>query len=279
MEIKKLKSGFSIPTLGIGTYGLGGGHERDDSDDEGVIKAIRKAIDLGFTHIDTAELYGLGHSEELLGKAIKGYDRSKLFIVSKVLDTNLHYDDVIKSCKKSIERIGIKYLDLYLIHLYNPEIPLEETMRALNFLVDEGLIKNIGVCNFTIEQLKEAQKYSRAPIVNNQMKMSLWTKKSPDYETMDYCRDNDIIITAYKLFGRGKIISDPPRLLVKLGEKYGKKPAQIVTNWVCKKKNTVAIFTSRNEKHMKENMDAINLNMLNEDYEALDREFINTPSS
>ncbi|MBU4284609.1 MAG: aldo/keto reductase, partial [Nanoarchaeota archaeon] len=174
MIIKRLDSGFELPALGIGTYGMGVDEQDEDkSNDAECITAIIDAINLGYTYIDTAEVYGSGHTEELVGKAIEGYDRKKLFIATKVFKTNLKYDDVIRSAKGSIKRMKIDYINLCLIHSYNPDVPIKETISAMDELVKKGLIKHIGVCNFSIEQLKEAQKYSMNKIVTNQMKYSL----------------------------------------------------------------------------------------------------------
>jgi diketogulonate reductase-like aldo/keto reductase len=137
MEYKTLSGNFEIPVIGLGTWGIGGYMEADFSKDEEAIDAIKQAISLGYSHIDTAEVYGAGHTEELIGKAIKNIDRSTLIITSKVFATHLHYDDVVFSCKKSLERLQANYIDIYLIHAPNPTIPLKETMDALNYLVEQ----------------------------------------------------------------------------------------------------------------------------------------------
>lgn len=144
-------------------------------------------------------------------------------------------------------------MDLYLIHRPNSKVPIEETMNAMAYLVDNKLVRNIGVSFFNIEQLKEAQKYSKYPIVTNQLKFSLWLKS--DLETIKYCQDNDIIVTAYKIFGRGKIKTEKIPLIEELAKKYNKSEAQIILNWVVNKKNMVALFKSTNKEHMKENLD------------------------
>ena len=131
---KKLKSGFEMPVFGLGTWKMGGDvNYNPNNDDEADIKAIKKAIDMGITHIDTAEKYAEGHAEKLVGKAIKGYKRSKLFIVSKVAESNLKYDDLINSCKKSLERLGTDYLDLYLIHGPSLTIPIQESIACSTY--------------------------------------------------------------------------------------------------------------------------------------------------
>lgn len=270
MKKNKLTSGFEIPSLGIGTYGFGGEHEPDYSSDDKCISAIRSALDLGYTHIDTAEVYGGGHTEELVGRAIEGYDRSKLFITTKVFKTNLNHDNVIRSAKASISRMKISYIDLYLVHSPNKDIPIEETMKALNKLVEAGLVKNIGVCNFSAEELEEAQRFSRHKIVANQMKLSLWAEKKPDIDTIRYCQDNDITVVAYKVFGRGKIETKKIPLIESLAKKYKKTMEQIVLNWVISKRNVVAIFASKDPKHLRDNIYSAEFEMTGQDHEKLD---------
>src|SRR3989344_7065137 len=117
IPVKTLKSGFSMPVFGFGTWQMGGRHERDpQNDDEADVRAIKVAIDAGITHIDTAESYSAGHAEELVAEAIKGYDRSKLFIVSKVKPEHLAPDDLLAACENSLKRLQTDYLDLYLLH-------------------------------------------------------------------------------------------------------------------------------------------------------------------
>lgn len=265
MKTKRLLSNFEIPVLGIGTCLMGGEDHGppDYTNDEVYINAIREAIKLGFNHIDTAEVYGGNHTEELVGKAIKNFDRKKLFITTKVSPENLRYNDLINSAKNSLKRLETNYIDLYLIHRPNPEISIEETMKAMNFLVDNNLVKNIGVSAFDIVQMKEAQKYSKHPIVANQLKFSLWKKS--DLETINYCIENNIIVMAYKVLGRGKIITHKIQLISDLAKKYKKTKAQIILNWVISKKNVVALFKSVNHQHIKENLDIFDFKLTNKE--------------
>jgi diketogulonate reductase-like aldo/keto reductase len=274
MDTKRLNCGFEMPFLGIGTFTFGGEHDTDNSKDKEWILAIKDALELGYVNIDTAEVYGGGHTEELVAKAIEGFDRQKLFITTKVYHTHFRYDDVIKSAKASIERLKSDYIDLYLLHSFNPNIPLRETMEAMNKLVDLGLIRNIGVCNFNSKQLQEAQKYSKAKIVVNQLKFNLWANTGPDVDTFAYCQNNDIMVTAYKLFGRDKIKSDKIPLLAEIGNKYNMADAQVMIAWVLSKKNFVAIFTSMNKDHLKSNMAALKVKIDKKDIDRLDEELL-----
>jgi len=270
METKKLPNDFEIPVLGIGTCLMGGEDygPPDYSNDEMYVNAIQEALKLGYTHIDTAELYGGNHTEELVGKAIKIFVRSKLFITSKVCKEHLKYDDVIASAKKSLKRLGTDYIDLYLLHRPNPDIPIKETMEAMNYLVDNKIIRFIGVSMFNIEQMQEAQKYSKYPIVTNQLKLSIYKKS--DIKTVKYCQENNIIVTAYKIFGRGMIKTDKISLIDDLSKKYNKTEAQILLKWVISKKNMIAIFKSTNTTHLKENKDIFDFKLTDEEIQKID---------
>lgn len=268
MKTKKLLNGFEIPVLGIGTYGLGGEHEPDYNHDKESINAIKEAIKIGYNHIDTAELYGQGHSEELIGKAIKDFDRKKLSITTKVYKTNLKYNQVVKSAKASLKRLGTEYIDLYLIHAPNPEIPIKETMEAMNYLVGQNLVKNIGVSNFNINQIKEAQKYSKNPIVANQVKYNLWAKI--DTKTIKWCQENNLLVIAHKPFGRGKVTTEKIKLLSDLAKKYNKTEPQIILNWLISKKNVVVLFKASNKKHLKENKNIFDFHLTEEENNKLD---------
>lgn len=270
MQTKRLLNGFELPVLGVGTCLMGGEDDgpADYSKDEEYIKAIQEAIKLGYTHIDTAESYGGNHTEELVGKAIKKFDRSKLIITSKVSKEHLRYEDVISSAKNSLKRLGTDCIDLYLLHRPNPNIPIEETMRAMNDLVDKKLVRFIGVSAFSIEEMKEAQKYSKYLIVANQLKFSLWKKS--DLKTIKYCQDNDIMVIAYKVFGRGKIKTDKISFIEDLSKKYNRTESQIILNWVVSKKNMVALFKSTSTKHLKENKDIFDFKLTSEEIEKID---------
>lgn len=270
METKKLLNGFEIPVLGIGTCLMGGEDygPPDYSNDEKYINAIQEAIKLGYNHIDTAEIYGGNHTEELVGKAIKIFDRSKLFITSKVCKEHLKYDDVIDSAKNSLKRMDTDYIDLYLLHRPNPDIPIKETMEAMNYLVDNKIIRFIGVSMFNIEQMQEAQKYSKYPIVTNQLKFSIYKKS--DIETVKYCQKNNIIVTAYKIFGRGMIKTNKISLIADLSRKYNKSEAQILLKWVISKKNMIAIFKSTSTTHLKENKDIFDFKLTDEEIQKID---------
>jgi len=232
IPIKTLKNGFYMPVFGLGTWLMGGNLERDfENNDSADIEAIKNAINSGITHIDTAEMYANGYSETLVGNAISGYKREDLFLVSKVTPANLDYKNVISSAKNSLKRLNTSYLDLYLIHGPNPEIPIQETMRALDFLKSEGLIRNIGVSNFSKERLFEAQKYTENKIVVNQVHYNLKFREPQRTGLLEYCQKNDVMLVAWRPFQKGLLLEEKNTLMNKMCQKYNKTPAQIGINW------------------------------------------------
>lgn len=275
MEYKEIDN-FKIPVLGLGTWKIGGAFEKSSENDTEEIMLVQKAVEMGLTHVDTAEVYGAGHSEEIVGEAIKKFDREKLFITTKVKNIHLAYNDVFKSMDASLGRLQISYVDLYLIHSPSKDISLSETMRAMDKLVEDGKARFIGVSNFSVEQLKEAQKYSKNKIVANQIEYNLITRNNGENnsnvesEIIPYCQENGIMIMAYRPLAKGKIAISQNALLQKLAEKYGKTKTQIALNWLVSKKNIVAIPGSKNQEELEENLGAIGWHLSDEDMKILD---------
>ena len=279
MEFKELGCGAKIPVLGIGTWKMGGGMTADRTHDKEEILAIKTAIRLEMTHIDTAELYGNGHAEELIGEVIQGFNRGKLFITTKVKWENLRYDYLISAAKRSLKRLRTCYIDLYLIHGPNPDIPIKETMKALDYLVDNGLTRFIGVSNFSVNQIEEAQKHSKNMIVANQIEYNLLTRNRGQFtdnmesEIIPYCQRNGIMVVAYRPLAKGELAKSGIKLLDELSEKYGKTQAQIALNWLISKPNTVTIPKAAKIEHIRENLGAIGWRLNEEDMHRLDHDF------
>lgn len=273
IPVKTLKSGFSLPVYGLGTWEMGGRSTPDYSNDEKEISAIKAAIDHGITHIDTAESYGAGHSEELVGQAIKGYDRAKLIVATKVSGNHQHYGDLMKSFEASLKRLDTGYVDLYLLHRYpDPGTPIEETMKALDELMSQGVIKNIGVCNMTIPRFEEAQKHTNNRLVYNQLHYSLDTREVEKYGLVKYCQANDIFLSAWGPVSKGHL--DAP-ILSEMAEKYGKTKYQVAINWLINQPNVITIPKTTSVEHLEENLGAIGWELSAEDMERLSREFPN----
>ena len=242
-------TGEKIPELGIGTWKMG---VRPDSE----IAAIRRAISLGMGFVDTAEMYG---NEALVGKAVKGQEG--LFLATKVSPHHFGYDAVIRACRSSLSLLGVKTIDLYQLHWPSKRVDIKETMSAMERLVDLGLIRHIGISNFSVEETKRAQAaMKRHQIVSNQVEYSLLVREMEKEGLADYCKANKITIIAYSPVARGAILDgSQPALSSALGERggrHGKTRAQVALNWVIGHENTVAIPKASSPAHVEENSGA-----------------------
>ncbi|MBN2334214.1 aldo/keto reductase [Candidatus Bathyarchaeota archaeon] len=274
MTHRMVAPGVEIPVLGLGTWGMGGRQIEDHRWDEENITAIRMAIELGLTHLDTAEYYGAGHAEELVGEAIQSYDREALFITTKVWRTNLHRENLINSMKKSLRRLAVDYVDLYLIHWPNPDVPLAETMAALEHCAEEGYTKYIGVSNFSWSLIQEAQSHlEEHTLIANQVEYSLLDQK-PKIDLLPYLRDSSRTLIAYSPLGKGILAKQGNKELDRLALKYEKTQAQVALNWLVTQENVVAIPKTSNPVHLLELMGAVDWELGLEDSIKLSDAFI-----
>ncbi|WP_017343804.1 aldo/keto reductase [Halorubrum sp. T3] len=234
---KTLPSGAELPALGLGTYDLNDGETAD---------SVRAALDAGYAHIDTAEGY---KNERAIGDALAAsdVDRDDVFLTSKVLAKNLNYESVIDSCEASLDRLGTDYLDLYLIHWPNPAISLRETLRAMAELRERGLVRDVGVSNFSAYQLSCAHHISDVPIAVNQIEFHPWLQR-PDL--VDYCRETDTVVEAAAPLARTDVFGD--EVVAELAEKYDKHPAQVVIRWAVDR-GVVPLPRSSTPDHVRAN--------------------------
>lgn len=256
----------SVTSIGMGTWGIGGRENPDYSRDRESIEVLRHGIELGINLIDTAEFYGTGHSEELVGEAIKGFEREELFIVSKVWPTNFGYESAKKAARASARRLGT-YIDLYLLHWPVDDFKrIEETLHALEELVDEGLIRYIGVSNFNLELLRKSQEAMRKyEIVANQVKYSLRDRWPETSGLLDYMKREGIALMAYTPLEKGSLARNP--CLAGIGKSYGKTAAQVTLNYLIWEENVVAIPKAGNRVHLEENFGAMGWRLSKEDRE------------
>jgi myo-inositol catabolism protein IolS len=196
------KSGIRVSKVGLGLWQASDDWKAEDAE---VIKAVERAHELGVNFVDTAEAYGMGHSESVLGKALKQLGRENFVIATKVHGSHLRYDELQKAAAASAKRLGVKEIDLYQVHWPDPweQIPLKYTMKALEKLYLEGKIRAIGVSNFAVRDLEEARScLSRTDIVSNQVRYNL-LQRDIDDEVVPYCRKNGISIIAYSPLAQG----------------------------------------------------------------------------
>ena len=196
---------LTLPKIGFGTWKIGGKFSPNPKVDSVSLAALRSALELGYTHIDTAEMYAGGHTEEIVGQAIREIhvNRESLFITSKVMPEHLAYDQVLHACEASLRRLQMDYLDLYLIHWPSVGTKLEETFWALNQLVKDGKVKHLGVCNFDVKLLKQSQALSATPIITDQVPYSVSDQTHAKNGLLDYCQQNNILLTAYSPVNQG----------------------------------------------------------------------------
>ena len=259
-----------VGVIGQGTYGFGGYFSRKAGPERELVEILRYGISLGMTLIDTAEIYGSGISEEIVGKAIEGFKRQDVFIATKVWRSHLEYDDLIKSCKNSLERMKVKRVDLYQIHWPDESTPIKETMRAFERLADDGLIENIGVSNFSVSQMKEAMEaLSRHELRSNQMHYDL-EHRNIEREILPFCKENKISIIAYSPLGTGDILHGrKSKVLSQVSAKYGKSKAQIALNWLASK-GVISIPKASSKEHVAENAKSTEFVLAKEDVAILE---------
>ncbi len=275
ISLKKLKNGFEMPLLGIGTWRMWGMWTRDPhNDDARDIKALRYAISQWLICIDSAEMYAGWYSETLLGQAIQNTPREELFLSSKVRGDNCSYTAIKNACRNSLQRLWVEYLDLYYIHWRDAQFSLKDAMRAMNELVDEWLIRYIGVSNFSIESLQEAQKHSEYPIVANQVHFNLIFRELEVSGLLQYCQENDIMLVAWRPFEYGEFATpDAQILLDTISEQYNKTHFQIALNWIIWHPNVVTLFMSRTPENIDENLWALWWSLNSKDMQKLSKDF------
>ncbi len=247
---------LQIPKIGFGTWSFGGTTVADHSGDAESLSALRSALDLGYIHFDTAESYSAGHSEELLGQAVRqsGIPREKLFITTKVSPDHLQFDDVLRSCEGSLRRLGMDYVDLYLIHWPQVGMKLPETFRALNQLVCEGKVRHVGVSNFNLKQLKQSVELCETPLLTNQVSYSIPDRTIVKKGVLEYCQQNNVLVTAYSPVKRRNVKSNAA--LAAIAEARGASPQQIALAWLITQPRVIAIPMSHNPQHQAQNLAA-----------------------
>ncbi|GGM58220.1 diketogulonate reductase-like aldo/keto reductase [Halarchaeum rubridurum] len=254
-----LESGDELPTVGVGTWDIGGETVRD---------AVRAGLDAGYGHVDTAEGY---HNEAEIGDVLADYDREEFWLTSKVLPKHLTYDALVESCEASLDRLGTDYLDLYLVHWPNPAVSIRETMDAMASLKERGLVRNVGVSNFSAYQLSCAQHVSDVPIAVNQVEYHPWFQRD---DLLDYCRETDTVVEAAAPLARAEVFED--EVVQELAETYDKSPAQVVLKWAVEN-DVVVLPKSSSPEHVRANRELFDWELEEADRKRLDERDRNHP--
>lgn len=257
--------GTTVPALGQGTWELGDDPAWRDEEQQ----ALASGIDLGMTLIDTAELYGDGRSERLVGEVIAGR-RDEVFLVSKVRPENASEMKMMLACEKSLERLGVERLDLYLLH-WEGNVPLEETVEAFRDLVDEGMIARWGVSNLDLramEQLMEIEGGEDCAV--NQLLYNL-ASRGVEFDLFPWMQARDMPMMAYSPLGRGELLEQP--LIRDIANRHSASPAQVALAAVLRHDGVIAIPKASSVEHVEANADALDIQFDLEDLERLDAAF------
>jgi diketogulonate reductase-like aldo/keto reductase len=254
----------------MGTWMIEGPQEVESR----AIEALRIGLDLGLTHIDTAEMYGNGRVEELVAEAINDR-REEVFLASKVLPSNASYKGTLRACRQSLKRLKTEWLDLYLLH-WPSSYPIRETMRAMEKLVDDGGIRFIGVSNFDVDQLHAAEKaLSKHRLACNQVLYHLGYR-GIERHILPYCAKRGIAVVGYSPFGHGTF--PPPestggRLLAEIAKRHGRTPRQVALNFLTRHPSVFTIPKAGRPEHVQENSGGAGWELTADDLIAIDREF------
>jgi diketogulonate reductase-like aldo/keto reductase len=261
----------NVPIIGQGTWMIEGNNKDTESR---AIETLKVGLDLGMTHIDTAEMYGNGHTEELVAQAITER-RDEVFLVSKVLPSNASYEGTIKACKRSLKRLKTDWLDLYLLH-WPSSYPITETMRAMEKLVADGLLKYIGVSNFDIEELKEAeQALKNEQMASNQVIYHLGNR-GIERRLLPYCTEKGIAIVGYSPFEHGNFPSPQSakgQILEEIAKRHNRTARQVALNFLTLHDNVFTIPKTSRPERVKENSEGVGWSLTENDIIAIDKAF------
>lgn len=278
MRVRFGRTKETVNAIGFGTWKLGGGwNSPDHSHDRASVDIIKLAISLGADFVDTAEAYGGGHSEELVGRALaelrKDDPSLEVFLATKVSPEHLHFEDVVRSCNASLRRLGIKQIDLYQVHWPNPRIPISETMSAFEELVSQGKVRYVGVSNFPVPLLEEAQSsMSKQEIQSDQVRYNLLERSPEEDGVLDFCRKNSLTLVAYSPLARGELGSSHALTLVdRIAQAHGATRAQVFLAWLLSKGSVLPIPKASRAEHLTENIGAADIALEPKEIAQLDR--------
>ncbi|MGG4774715.1 aldo/keto reductase [Paenalcaligenes sp. Me52] len=269
-----MQSYFSLDNSTFSRIGQGSWYLDNAADRAQAIRAVQTGLDAGLTHIDTAEMYGDGDAETLLGEALRDR-RDEAFLVSKVLPFNAGYDDTIAACERSLRRLQTDYLDSYLLH-WRGQVPLEETVAAMEQLQQSGKIRSWGVSNFDVNDLVELYAITGAgKIACNQVLYHL-EERTIEHELIGWCAAHGIKVVAYSPFGHDQFPlenSAEGQLLVQIGQQYDASARQVALAFLCRRPDVFAIPKASTMRHVLDNAGALDLTLSQDDIANIDAAF------
>ncbi len=256
--------GEAVPALGIGTYRMGESAQTRGRE----VAALQLAVDAGVRVIDTAEMYADGGAESVVGEALRGERRRRAFVVTKVLPSNASRRRVIASCERSLARLGIDRIDLYLLH-WRGATPLAETVDAFEHLVHQSRIARWGVSNFGVPDMQELYALlAGTHCAANQVYYSA-SRRGVEFDLLPWLQSRKVPMMAYCPFDEGRILGD--RALTAIGRKHGVGTAQVALAWLLARPGVIAIPKSGSPEHLRENIAAASLKLDAEDLGEIDR--------
>jgi diketogulonate reductase-like aldo/keto reductase len=260
-----LPRGATVPRLGMGTWYLG-----EDPDGRDIqLSALRTGIEIGLTLIDTAEMYGDGAAEELVGKAVAGR-RDDVFLVSKVLPHHATREGTAKACQDSLRRLGTDHLDMYLLHWRGP-VPLAEVVEAMEALVHAGLIACWGVSNFDAPDVDELVAVPGGDHVQTDQVLYNLARRGPEYDLVPMCRELGMPLMAYSPVDHGRLLQQPA--VRRMAADKGVTPAQLAIAWVLRLPDVFAVAKASTRAHVIENRAAMEIGFSQDELDQLDRIF------
>jgi len=263
-------TGVDVAVIGQGTWMIEGA----PADEHRAVEALRAGIGLGLTHIDTAEMYGSGRAEELVASAIAGR-RDEVFLASKVLPQNASYEGTLAACDRSLRRLGTSQLDLYMLH-WPGRHPTRQTMRALEKLADDGLTRFIGVSNFDVSELQEAEAALRNHRLSCNQVLYHLGERGIERRLIPYCASRGIPVVAYSPFGH-RDFPDPGsrsgKVLAEIAARYYRTPRQVALRFLTRDPSVFTIPKASVMEHVKENVGGAGWELAPDDIAAIDRAF------
>lgn len=262
------RTGVRVPVIGQGTW------QMESDERAAAIEALRVGMDLGLTHLDTAELYGRGDVEELVREAIAGR-REEVFLVSKVMPSNASYDGTLRACERSLKRLGTDHLDCYLLH-WPGSHPLEDTLRAFERLVADGKIRSWGVSNFDVEELEAALAIAGpGRIACNQVLYHL-KERAIEHGVLPWCEAHGVAVVGYSPLGSGsfpRLTSHGGRVLAEIARAHGASPYQVALRFLVRRPSLFTIPKASSVGHVRDNAAAAALKLSSEELARLDAAF------
>ncbi len=275
LKYKKLgRSGPQVTAIGFGTWGMGGRFTKDSGEgDSQSVAAIRCWLDAGANFIDTAEAYAQGHAEALIKEALRGRSDS-VVVGTKVSPENLNRTGIVQAVESSLKRLGCDRIDLYQIHWPNPEIVIEETLQALAELVNAGKIRQVGLSNFSLRQLKAAQAVSELEIATVQAEYNLFDR-TVESDLLPYCQEQGISLIAYSPLDQGFVSpgSSGFEVLRKIAASHDRTPAQVALNWLASHDQVIPIPKASTPAHIHQNMASLDFQLEPEELKSIEQAF------